>query len=220
MMTVMGRSPLIAVAIGRERVGGRVFAAAPYDYVTSVVAAGGIPFLVPPLTAASAGLVLAPAAGLLLTGGGDVAPFRYGEETDPARGEVDEERDESELALVRQAGAMGIPILAVCRGAQLLNVALGGTLKQHICDERARSPPMARTPIRGGASRRRRSRHRSRLRRRGATPDGELDPPPGGRASCARAPCQRLRRRRGDRSTRRLQWPCARRAVAPRVPAR
>ena len=127
------------------------FAAAPYDYVTSVVAAGGIPFLVPPLTAASAGLVLAPAAGLLLTGGGDVAPFRYGEETDPARGEVDEERD-NELAVVRQAGAMGIPILAVCRGAQLLNVALGGTLKQHICDERARSPPMARTPIRGGAS--------------------------------------------------------------------
>ena len=135
MMTVMGRSPLIAVAIGRERVGGRVFAAAPYDYVTSVVAAGGIPFLVPPLTAASAGLVLAPAAGLLLTGGGDVAPSRYGEETDPASGEVDEERDESELALVRQAGAMGIPILAVCRGAQLLNVALGGTLKQHICDD-------------------------------------------------------------------------------------
>ena len=72
-------------------------------------------------------MVLAPAAGLLLTGGGDVAPFRYGEETDPASGEVDEERDESELALVRQAGEMGIPILAVCRGAQLLNVALGGT---------------------------------------------------------------------------------------------
>jgi putative glutamine amidotransferase len=136
MMAVMGRPPpLIALAIGREIVGGRVFAAAPYDYVTSVVAAGGIPFLVPPLPAAAAGLVLSPAAGLLLTGGGDVGPCRYGEETDPASSEVDEERDESELALARQAGAMGIPILAICRGAQLLNVALGGTLRQHISDD-------------------------------------------------------------------------------------
>lgn len=136
MMAVMGRPPpLIAVAIGRERVGGHVFAAAPYDYVTSVVAAGGIPFLVPPLPAAAAGLILSPATGLLLTGGGDVAPWRYGEETDPASGQVDEERDESELALARQAGTMGIPILAICRGAQLVNVALGGTLRQHISDD-------------------------------------------------------------------------------------
>jgi putative glutamine amidotransferase len=135
IMAIMGRPPLIAVAVGRESVGGRVFAAAPDDYVTSVIAAGGIPFLVPPLPAAAAGWVLSPAAGLLLTGGGDVAPGRYGEEADPATGQVDEERDESELALVRQAGAMGIPILAICRGAQLLNIALGGTLSQHISDD-------------------------------------------------------------------------------------
>jgi putative glutamine amidotransferase len=134
MMSVMGRPPLIAVAIGRESVDGRLFAAAPNDYITSVVAAGGIPFLVPPLPASAAGRVLSPAAGLLLTGGGDVAPCRYGEETEPATGEVDDERDESELALVREAGAMGIPILAICRGAQLLNIALGGTLSQHISD--------------------------------------------------------------------------------------
>jgi gamma-glutamyl-gamma-aminobutyrate hydrolase PuuD len=135
MMVVIGRPPLIAVAIGREHVDGRLFDAAPDDYVTSVVAAGGIPLLVPPLPAAAAPLVLSAAAGLLLTGGGDVAPFRYGEATDSATGEVDDERDESELALTRQAVAMGLPILGICRGAQLLNVALGGTLSQHISDD-------------------------------------------------------------------------------------
>ncbi len=135
MMVVIRCLPLIAVAIGRETVGGRIFAAAPNDYVTSVLAAGGVPFLVPPVPAAAAAVILAPAAGLLLTGGGDVAPRRYGEETDPATGEVDEERDESEFALVRRAVAIRLPILAICRGAQLLNVALGGTLRQHISDD-------------------------------------------------------------------------------------
>jgi putative glutamine amidotransferase len=66
--------------------------------------------------------------GLLLAGGGDVAPARYGAGPHPAVAGVSAERDETELALARWAAAEGKPLLGICRGAQVLNVALGGTL--------------------------------------------------------------------------------------------
>jgi putative glutamine amidotransferase len=70
--------------------------------------------------------------GLLLTGGDDVAPTRYGEEKHPAVTPVAPERDDFEIALVQEARKRGLPILAICRGVQVLNVAGGGTLVQDI----------------------------------------------------------------------------------------
>jgi putative glutamine amidotransferase len=73
--------------------------------------------------------------GLLLTGGEDVAPSRYGEPTHPSVVDVDAERDEFEFALVGEARRRNLPILAICRGIQVLNVACGGTLVQDIASE-------------------------------------------------------------------------------------
>jgi putative glutamine amidotransferase len=70
--------------------------------------------------------------GLLLTGGEDVAPARYGESPHPSVVDVDEARDEFEIALVNEARRLDLPILAICRGIQVLNVAAGGTLVQDI----------------------------------------------------------------------------------------
>jgi len=70
--------------------------------------------------------------GLLLTGGDDVAPSRYGEAAHPSVVQVSPERDEFEIALVKEARRLGLPLLAICRGMQVLNVACGGTLFQDI----------------------------------------------------------------------------------------
>jgi putative glutamine amidotransferase len=70
--------------------------------------------------------------GLLLTGGGDVEPARYGEEPHPSLVDVEPLRDEFEIALVREARSKNLPIFAICRGLQVLNVAFGGTLVQDI----------------------------------------------------------------------------------------
>ncbi len=76
--------------------------------------------------------VLAAVRGLVLTGGEDVDPGEYGAEPHPALGETNRRRDRWEIALVRAAHARAIPTLAICRGIQILNVALGGTLVQDI----------------------------------------------------------------------------------------
>jgi len=70
--------------------------------------------------------------GLLLTGGTDVNPARYGQKRGPETDEPDDERDEMETKLLREALAAGRPVLAICRGMQLFNVAQGGTLIQHL----------------------------------------------------------------------------------------
>lgn len=72
------------------------------------------------------------AAGLLLMGGSDVNPKQYGEERRPETDEPDDERDEAELRLIEEALARDLPILAICRGLQILNVYHGGTLTQHL----------------------------------------------------------------------------------------
>lgn len=69
---------------------------------------------------------------LVLTGGDDVSPARYGEPPHPALGRISDERDAAEIALVQTARELGLPTLAICRGVQILNVALGGTLIQDI----------------------------------------------------------------------------------------
>jgi putative glutamine amidotransferase len=72
--------------------------------------------------------------GLVMTGGADPDPALYGHDPDPRLGEVERGRDDWELALIRAALDAHLPMLCVCRGAQLLNVALGGTLVQHLPD--------------------------------------------------------------------------------------
>jgi putative glutamine amidotransferase len=77
--------------------------------------------------------------GLLLPGGWDVDPALYGEESEEQVGPLDPELDRTELDLFRQARAGGLPVLGICRGQQLINVALGGTLIQHLEDHDARA---------------------------------------------------------------------------------
>lgn len=102
-------------------------------YSDAIASAGGVPVLVPPLPdAAGAGAVISAVQGLLLTGGEDVDPARYGAARHPATEPPDHDRDRSELLLIEAARAARLPTLAICRGLQLLNVAAGGTLVQHI----------------------------------------------------------------------------------------
>ena len=101
------------------------------DYETSVKRAGGEPSVIDVQGEAPA-KVIRSIDGLMLTGGGDVDPARYGEDRHPAHREAEEGRDEFELELIRCALEADIPVLAVCRGMQVLNVARGGTLVQDI----------------------------------------------------------------------------------------
>ena len=100
------------------------------DYRQSVIHAGGEPRVVDStMTAAAA---LEGVDGLMLTGGDDVAPTRYGEASHPSVVPADPARDEFELALVNEARKRHLPIFAICRGIQVLNVACGGSLVQDI----------------------------------------------------------------------------------------
>ena len=102
-------------------------------YVTALERAGLIPLIVPPLSnAEAAASVLDSVAGLVLTGGEDVDPARYGEKRHEKVRSVNPARDATEAALIEEARARGTPVLAICRGIQILNVALGGTLVQDI----------------------------------------------------------------------------------------
>ncbi len=104
------------------------------SYLLAVQRAGGVPLLLPPqLSPEARDSLFASVDGLLLTGGGDVNPARYGEE--PAgtnMGSVSNERDALDLAAIAAALDRDIPILALCRGAQVLNVCFAGSLEQHI----------------------------------------------------------------------------------------
>jgi len=116
---------------GRERV------AVNTAYVRALTANGLVPVLVPPLVDPDAACgALDRVQGLVLTGGEDVAPARYGALPHPKLGETDPARDAVELALIAGAGRRRLPILAICRGLQILNVALGGTLYQDLGSER------------------------------------------------------------------------------------
>jgi putative glutamine amidotransferase len=101
-------------------------------YITALTGAGLIPVVLPPMNAAMAVASLADIAGLVLTGGEDVDPRHFGQAPHPATGAPHESRDAYELALARAAAEQRIPTLAICRGTQVINVALGGTLIQDI----------------------------------------------------------------------------------------
>lgn len=103
-----------------------------HDYVRCVEKAGGLPTVLAPGRPEDAPEILDRLAGLLLSGGSDVDPELYGEPRHPRLGPVVRERDDFELALCREALRRDLPMLAVCRGHQVLNVARGGTLLQDI----------------------------------------------------------------------------------------
>ena len=104
-------------------------------YYKSIVKAGGIPFIMPPLADKDVIInTLDRVDGLLLTGGGDVNPLWVGEEPSPSLRSINRERDEAELLTVSLAYNRNIPILGICRGIQVLASALGGTVDQDIAE--------------------------------------------------------------------------------------
>lgn len=105
-------------------------------YIQAVRSAGALPLLIPSIAPEDAARYLDLIDGLLLTGGGDVDPRCYGAYPHPALGEIDATRDQFELALVKAAWERRLPMMAICRGIQVLNVALGGTLYQDLPSEK------------------------------------------------------------------------------------
>ncbi len=105
-------------------------------YITALESAGLVPVVIPPLANNEFALaILSRVDGLLLTGGEDVDPSLYGQPRAAKCGLSNPARDKTEIALIRAARKLGKPILAICRGPQILNVALGGTLIQDIPSE-------------------------------------------------------------------------------------
>jgi putative glutamine amidotransferase len=133
--------PLIAVT-GVPLVAGGVLGwrqgavACTTAYVEAVARGRGDPVIVPPvlLDDETASARLSRFDGLLLVGGGDIDPALYGQDPLPETAHISPARDEFEIPLLRAAIDRGLPTLCICRGAQVLNVALGGTLHQHISD--------------------------------------------------------------------------------------
>ena len=107
----------------------------PADYVDSVRAGGGTPLLIPPLGPGDdAAAIMHRLDGLVLAGGADVNPSRYSEEPDPATTSWRDDRDVSEMALLNAADDLGLPVLGICRGMQVMAVTAGGALLQHVPD--------------------------------------------------------------------------------------
>lgn len=128
---------LVAVTAPRRTDAGRERVALNTAYVRALDRAGLVPLVLPTLLdPARAVVVLAAARGLVLTGGEDVDPARYGAAPHAKLGSVDPHRDAVEIALLTAARARRLPVLAICRGIQVLNVAFGGTLIQDLASER------------------------------------------------------------------------------------
>src|SRR3984957_18941294 len=127
----------------------------PYAYVDAVRQGGGRPVLLPPgEDKAEASATVAGLDGLVVSGGPDVDPVRYGQPRHPRTQPPVTLRDEWDLAVTGAALAQGVPLLAICRGMQVLNVCRGGTLHQHVPDlvghERHEGTPGVYGQPRGG----------------------------------------------------------------------
>lgn len=133
----------------RRRGDGRLLTLNP-DYAKSILAAGGVPLLLPPLVGpggaadrSAIDAALEAVDGVVFTGGDDMHPRAYGQDPHPEIALMDSERDAADLALMQCALERGLPILGICAGMQLLNVACGGTLHQHLPDaEGSRYPAL------------------------------------------------------------------------------
>jgi putative glutamine amidotransferase len=141
ILWVVPRRPIIGIAAALERARWGAWdddvALLPRSYVDHVQRAGGVAVLLPPDPAADDDPepFLDLVDGLLLAGGADIDPERYGAQPHAETQTTFAERDAFELALTRGALARAMPFLGVCRGMQLLNVARGGTLRQHLPEE-------------------------------------------------------------------------------------
>jgi putative glutamine amidotransferase len=140
-MTPKPAPPRIGLTTYRERAAWGVWDEPadllPTSYADSISAAGGVALLLPPGAAdlvGAAAEVLAGVHGLVLTGGADVDPALYSAARDERTGAARPDRDAWEFSLARAALDLGVPTLAICRGMQVLNVALGGDLVQHLPD--------------------------------------------------------------------------------------
>jgi putative glutamine amidotransferase len=129
--------PLVAVTATARLVDGVERVRLNIAYVRALESVGLVPLVIPPLTdTAAADRILDVVAGLLLTGGEDVDPALYGDTPHPALGPVNCSRDVTELALLAGARARRLPTFAICRGIQVVNVGLGGTLVQDLPSQR------------------------------------------------------------------------------------
>lgn len=142
----MSERPLIGVSTSEVRVAEHVeptrYGEPPHremalglKYLQAIERAGGLPVVLPPLDLAAVGPLLGRLSGICLSGGPDLDPQTYHARPHPQLGPTEPDLDRFELALARDADERGLPILAICRGAQALNVARGGVLYQHLPDE-------------------------------------------------------------------------------------
>ncbi|OBK12920.1 gamma-glutamyl-gamma-aminobutyrate hydrolase [Mycobacterium asiaticum] len=155
-----GNSPVVGLTSYREQVRTGVWdipaAYLPADYFEGVLLAGGIPVLLPPqpFTADTIHRLLDSLDALVITGGYDLDPAAYGQQPHPSTDEPRGDRDAWEFALLRAALQRRLPILGICRGAQLLNVVCGGTLHQDLPEvlghsgHRAGNGVFSRLPVR------------------------------------------------------------------------
>jgi len=132
-VAAMARRPMIGLTVGSARArDGLDYARLRMTYMRAIEAAGGLPVLIPPLAdQATLVALLERLDGLLLPGGADIAPAAYGEAMNGAQ-EPNPDLDRVELAAVRWAAEQDVPTFGICRGQQVINVALGGSLIQHL----------------------------------------------------------------------------------------
>ena len=114
-------------------------------YLQAIESVGGLPVVVPPLPEEDMEELIGRVSGVCLSGGPDIHPSSYGQDEDPALGPTWRDLDDAELAVARAAFEAKLPILAICRGAQALNIARSGTLFQDLPDPGGlRGPPPPR----------------------------------------------------------------------------
>ena len=128
-------TPIVAVTASTRMVQDSGKVTVNRAYTDAILAAGLVPLVVPPMSEDGARAILDAVHGLVLTGGEDVDPAHFGAPRHPKTGPANDLRDRIELALAKEAAARKLPTLAICRGVQVLNVALGGTLVQDIPSE-------------------------------------------------------------------------------------
>ena len=141
----MSERPLIGVSTSEVRTAGRSQPSRESEpqrrelalgmaYLQAIEAAGGIPVILAPLCQAGSDALLDRLSGICLSGGPDITPSNYRAAAHPELGPTEPDLDRFELYLARRARMRGLPVLGICRGAQLLNVSRGGTLFQHLPD--------------------------------------------------------------------------------------
>jgi putative glutamine amidotransferase len=132
----MSSAPFVIVTATSEVLRERARVRVNEAYTSALSSVGLVPLVLPPIDPSVAVTALGDVAGLVITGGEDVDPERFGEAPHPATGKPHAGRDAYELALAKAAFERRVPTFAICRGVQVMNVALGGTLVQDIASQR------------------------------------------------------------------------------------